>query len=116
MKVITIVPAIYNVIIHVFSSIGSEARLAGRSIMVLLALAILLGSIFATIWLCVLAMLFVYLSSLQWNPLWSLLLIIGINLVFLIIVLYIMSKAKNNLTFHKTRQQFTSLAEFCDDC
>lgn len=105
-KIITIVPTIINLFTNTVHLIGYEARLAGRSLLKLLILAFMVASLLTTTWIGLLAMLFIYLTSLHWNMILSLLIISVLNILLLIIILVSMTKLKKNLTFPMTRSQF----------
>lgn len=81
-----------------------EARSAGKSIVSLLILYLIAGSLLTSTWLCIIAMCFIYFISLHLSWILSLLIIVIVNLLLLIITTLVVSKAKNNLSFEKTRQ------------
>lgn len=104
-KIIMAVPLIYNFARNLSSLVGMEARLAGKTLVVLVMLAIMGGIVLASVWLCLLAMFFIYLTANHWTPLQSLALLLGLNIVLLCIIGFVMSKCKKNLTFPETRRQ-----------
>ena len=73
LKIIMLVPTLFSVFNNIRVLVGWEARRAGKSIAILLLLSILAGSIITTIWLCLLAMLFLYFISLHWSEIQALL-------------------------------------------
>jgi len=104
-KIIMAIPSIFNFIHHLTSLVGMEARLAGRSLIILVMLSIVGGILLAAIWICVLAMFYIYLIAWHWSPLQILALITVLNIVLLFIIGWVMSKFKRNLTFPETRRQ-----------
>jgi hypothetical protein len=115
LKIIMLVPTLFSVFSNISVLIGWEARRAGKSIAILLLLSIVAGSIITTIWLCLLAMLFLYLISLHWSEIQALLCIALLNAVLLIIIGIIMSKVKNNLSFPAVRRQLQIISQLRED-
>lgn len=97
------VPTLLSLTGRIGSLIGFEARLASQSLVGIIMLAIFSALLLTSAWLCLLAMLFVYLSSLHWSPLLVLLALFGLNLILLLIVCRRMTKYKKRLLFPKTR-------------
>ncbi|MHB1949224.1 MAG: hypothetical protein ACYCQI_14040 [Gammaproteobacteria bacterium] len=107
------VPTIFNFVTNLCGLISSEARLAGRSIVMILILAVFLASLLTTTWLCLVAMLFVYLiTHLSWMA--SLGVILGLNLLLVLMVGLLIARAKKNLTFPETRSQLSELVNLRD--
>ena len=97
------VPTLLSLMGRIGSLIGLEARLAGKSLVSIIVLAFLSALLLTSTWLCVLGMLFVYLTSLHWSTQLILLTLLGFNLILLIIVCRMMTKYKKRLLFPKTR-------------
>ncbi len=98
------VPTLLSLIGKIVSIIGFEARLAGRSLVSILMLTIISALLLTSIWLCMLAMLFVYLYSLQWPIPFILLTLIGVNLILLVIISIKIMKHKKRLLLPETHQ------------
>lgn len=90
---------------HVTVLVSAEARLAGKSLVALCFLGCCAFIFFASAWLCVLALLFVYLTSWHMSPIVSLTIIFLLNAMLLVIMTLWMSRVKKNLFFPATRQQ-----------
>jgi hypothetical protein len=106
LNLIILVPTIFSLFSKIFALVGLEARLAGRSLVTILILAILFGMVLTTTWLCVLSLLLVYLIT-QMSLVLSLGIIIAINLFLLLVIAFAMSKMKNNLSFPVIRRHFS---------
>lgn len=104
-KIVMLIPTLFGLITKISTLIGFEARLAGRSIVVLLILSLVVGSLLTTIWLCVLAILSFYLISWHWSWVQSFVFIAMLNILLLILIGFIMSRVKENLTFPILRKQ-----------
>lgn len=102
LRYLMIVPVIYSLISHLFSLISSEAHLAKRSLTTIFILSFLVGSIITSTWLCLLAILFLYLISLPLSWIFALFLILILNIVIIMIIGLILLKAKENLFFPET--------------
>src|SRR5580698_3209762 len=85
------IPTLLSLIGKIGSLIGFEIRLASKSLISIIILALLSALLLTSSWLCVLAMLFVYLTSLHWSTQCILLALFGLNLILLLIVLCIIA-------------------------
>jgi len=110
-KLLVLVPTLFSLIGKVVTLAGYEAKLAGRSLIVIIILSLLAGVLFATTWLGILAMLFMYLVSLQLSWQISLFILIIVNLCCLAIILCVMNKIKKNLLFPETREQLREVSK-----
>lgn len=98
------IPVIFGLISHAFSLIEWEAQRAKRSFVLILILWLVMGSLLTATWLCLLAMFFIYLSSLKLSLLLSLFIIFMLNIFLLLIVSLIILKIKNHLFFPVARR------------
>lgn len=96
-------PTLLSILNKITSLIRFEMRLAGRSIVNIIILAILCALLLTSAWLCLLAMLFIYLTSLQWSIQFVLLILFALNLLLFLIVFRIITKHRQNLIFPETR-------------
>lgn len=109
LNLVVIIPTIFSVVRKTFALIGFEARLAGRSIILICVLSLIAVILLSSIWLGLLVMLFLYLTTvLQWSLQHSMLLITALNILMLVIVGLVIVKAKKNLSFPETRRQLRS--------
>jgi hypothetical protein len=99
------VPSVLSLIGNLCGLIGHEARLASKSLVVIIALGVVSALICTSIWLCLLALLFFYFVSLQWSPQFSLLVIILLNIILLLIMFLCIKKYKTKLLFPETRKR-----------
>ncbi len=102
--VFSTLPSLYRLINHLLTLMKYETHLARRSVITLLLLYLLAGSLLASVWICLLAMLFMYFISLHLTWLTSLIILLILNILLLVIVLLSMLLVKNNLSFPKTRE------------
>jgi asparagine N-glycosylation enzyme membrane subunit Stt3 len=91
------------------SLMGEEARLAGRSVVKMIILAIFSGILLVSIWFSVLAMIFIYFSSILLSPYLSLLIIILLNILLLLFISIIMRSTKKKLFFNELRKEIADL-------
>lgn len=96
--------SLFKLIPNLILLVEMEVRDAGKSLIWLLILLLITGTLLTSIWLCILAMCFVYFISLHLSWLLSLFIIVIINILLLIITALIISKTTNHLSFKKTRQ------------
>ena len=95
--------SLFKIVPNFILLIELEARSAGKSIIALLILYLIAGTLITSIWLCILAMCFVYFISLNLSWLLSLFIIVIVNILLLVITALVITKSKNNLSFEKTR-------------
>ena len=69
MSVLMVLPSLFNIITHVFALIDQEVRAAGRGLLHLVLLLIVTATLLVSIWFCVLALLFMYLTT-EWHLSW----------------------------------------------
>lgn len=115
LSAITVVPSIFRFSISFVHSFSSELRLAGKSIVSLLIFLVVFGILLTTTWICLLSILFVFLTSLAWTALHALLLLLLINIVLVVIILIAILKIRRTLTFPETRQLFREVVNPNDD-
>jgi len=102
-KLLFFLPTLFGFVGNFFALVEIEARLAGRNLVTLLVLYLMLGSLLTSLWLCLLGLLFLYLITVQSSWALGLMIILVFNLLFLIIIGIIMIRLKNNLLFPETR-------------
>lgn len=88
---------------------GLEAKLAGRTIITLTLLSIILVFIVLSTWLSLLLLVFIFLVSLHYTLLFASLVITGLNFFLLIILYFSMVRIKKNLYFPATRRQLANM-------
>lgn len=96
-------PSAFGLISGVFSLIEHEARVTSRNLASLLILSIIMLALITSTWLCVLTMLFIYLTF-YLSSMISLLIILILNVLLLTIIALMISVKKDNLFFPETRQ------------
>ena len=103
LRAVMTVPMLFGVIGNIFSLLEIEARNTGRSIFYILMLCIFTVSVLTTTWVCLLAMLFLWLVSLQLSWQLSLFVLVVVNLVLLLLMIWMITALKKNLFFPETR-------------
>lgn len=98
-----ILPTLYNLVGKVFTLASYEAKLAGKSLIKIIIIAIVSGIVVATTWLCLLAIYGLFLVSLGWSYKTTLLIIVLINLFILGILALLIMYTEKNLSFRATR-------------
>ena len=73
LRVVTLVPTLFSVFNNVTALVGWEAKRAGKSAVSIVLFAFFAASLLTTIWVCLLAILFLYLVSIQWGQIQALL-------------------------------------------
>ncbi len=115
LRLVLLLPSIVSVISKITKLIHYEARQASQSIGVLIAFAVIFAVISFSAWLCVLAIVLMYLLSLHVSVLLSLSALLGLNLLILIICCFVMAGAKKKLSFPITRQKVRDLCDTLRD-
>jgi hypothetical protein len=105
LNLIILIPTFYKLVGKVLCLVSYEAQLAGKTIIKLLLLAIASAVILASTWLCLLALIAVYLISLGISNILTITIIILLNILILILLMFIAHKSEKNLSFRTTRHQ-----------
>lgn len=100
-----IVPRIFSYIGNLKTLVKLEARLAGRSLAIIIMLSLVAASLLTIIWICVLSLLFLYFVSLHWSVMSSLVIILLLNIILLMMIGFKILKLKRNLFFPETCEQ-----------
>lgn len=114
-KTILLVPNLVNIVSNITTLINIESRLTGRTLLSLIVFAVILGTLLVSTWMCVLALLFVWLTSLLWSPIYILLMIGMLNIIMSIIISVVIVKLKSNLLFPATRRTCRNLRKQYQD-
>lgn len=101
---VTVLPSIYRIATNIPRLLEADVRSTERSIFMILCLAVI-GLVFLfSSWVCLLAILYLYLVSSQLSAMMSLFIIFILNFLLLIIVGLKMANKKNNVMFPGIRQ------------
>lgn len=109
------IPTLFNLVAKIFNLIGLEARLAGKSLVSIIILSVMVVLLFTTTWICVMLLIFFYLLSLSWTIMESLFIIMTLNLILLIIVAFSINKFKKRLLFPETRRRIRHARKVYED-
>lgn len=101
---VKMVPALFSLFNHFLLLVELDARRAGKSLITISVLALILVFLLTSIWICLLGMVLIGLLSLKLSWIVSLLIIMGINILLFIIMGLIIVRLKNKLFFPKTRR------------
>lgn len=105
LNLLFLAPTFFNILGKIATLVELEARLAGKSLIRLIVLSVVFGTLLTATWLGVLAVLFSYLQSLLLSPILSLFILLLLNVVLLVIIGLCLSKTKKNLLFPEIRHQ-----------
>jgi uncharacterized membrane protein YqjE len=105
LNLVMLLPTFYGLAGKVLALVGYETRLAGRSIVKILLLAFFAAIVLASTWLCLLAMLAIYLVSLGLSYLVTMAIIFSVNLLILIVIMNMIKRSERNCHFRATRRQ-----------
>ena len=100
-----LIPSLFSLLCNITTLIRIEARLAGRSLVIIIGLLMLLGTVLVSTWFCILALLFIYLTSLQLSTAVSLLIILLLNILTIVLITSMAFRHKKNLLFPETCRQ-----------
>jgi hypothetical protein len=93
----SLLPSILGLLSNLTSLIRIEAGAAGKRLTALIILAITIGFLLVSSWLCLLALLFIYLTSLHLTMTMCIVTLLITNLILLSIVSLVALRIKNNL-------------------
>lgn len=110
-----ITQAYFNVAKDTASLAGAEARLAGKSLINIVALLSFLKYLVVVTWLSICSILALYLISLQYSLLVAFSAVTLLNVLAIIITVSLLLKAKNRLSFPATRRQLQGLNNLEDE-
>jgi hypothetical protein len=105
LKLVLLATNVFGFVENITAVVRSEACRIGKSVLVLMVLSFLLSSILICTWISLLGMLLVYYLSLHWSLLFSLSMILLLNIIFLAIIGLILSRVKNSLLSPLGRNQ-----------
>lgn len=109
LNLIALVPNFVSFTRNLIRLIESEARLAGRSLLLIAMLSLVMAALLASTWFCSLALLALYLVSIHWSWMEAIFLVIILNLVLIIIVGVKIMRAKENLFFPASSEKLKNL-------
>lgn len=98
-----VIPAVYSFVSRLVTLVEEDAKLSARSLAFLMIIAFILASLFTSAWLCLMAMLFFYLTPAYFTLYGSLTIIIFCHLVLMMIFSLMVIKMKNKLFFPNVR-------------
>lgn len=102
-ELVRVVMTLFKFIPNFIMLLELESQEAQKSLIALLVLYLIATTLMITTWICVLAMVYVYLTSMHISSLEALVLIVVFNLLLLVITALLMLNKKNQLAFSKTR-------------
>lgn len=90
---------------EVFELACLEGRLAGRSLLTILAVVITISFLAVTTWIFLLAALTYFLTTIGLGWQWSLLLMVVLNLLLIFLLTMLIVRLRHDLSFSETRRQ-----------
>ena len=103
-SLISVIPAIWNIINNLLAHVEHDAQLAGRTLLTIVLLCLAFLALLTSAWLGLMGILLVWFVSLHLSWMLSLFIILVFNVLFLIILGLIIFNIKNNLFFPQTCQ------------
>lgn len=94
-----------TIISEVLEILSLEARLAGKSLLIILALLVVAGLVVITTWLLFMAALVFLLIHVSVSSLTAVLAVIGFNIILLGGIILLIKKLHRNVYFPATRRQ-----------
>lgn len=102
-----IIGTYFKLISDVFKIFNLESLLAKKSLIKIIILALFAGVILFSTWLSLLGLLLIYLIQLHYGWIISMSAIALLNILILLIIVFIIMRLKNNLSFSATRRQIS---------
>jgi hypothetical protein len=96
-NLLLLLPSLLSLFSNLTSLIKIQAGVAGKRLIVLIVLAVAIAFLLLSSWLCLLALLFIYLTSLQLSMVMCVSIIFIANTILLFIVSLAALRVKNNL-------------------
>lgn len=93
-ELILLIPTLFGLLERLSAFAQGKARVAGKHLVTVAILSSIALVLLMSTWLCVLGLLFFYLTSLQLNLVMSLFILLGLNIFLLLVVLWIISRNK----------------------
>jgi hypothetical protein len=103
LNLVILLPTLYNLVGKIVALASYEARLAGKSLIKIIIIAIMSGILLASTWLCLSAIYGLYLVSLGLSYQVTLFVIVLVNLLILCIFAILIMYTEKNLSFRATR-------------
>jgi hypothetical protein len=114
-SLLLLIPNLFRVINNMTRLIKQDAYLAGRSVVLIITLAVMLACLLTSTWLGILAVIFVCLIKLKWSWIIATTIVFLLNFLLLLVIGMVISKAKENLSFPATRRQLCRKKACHDD-
>lgn len=111
MRIVLLATNLFGFASNLTALLKYETHMAGKSLAKIVVLSLLIVMFLSCIWLCLLAMLLVYLISLQFSLIAAISIMLGINLLLVFIVTFMLCKARRVMFFPITREQFSNIFE-----
>lgn len=105
-RVLAIAPLVRSAASHFMEAIESDAQSAKKQIILLAVFIILFGVFLFSAWLCLMTLLFVYLSSLSLSLLVCSFILFVLNFLCLLIAALVLVNIKNNALFPQINELF----------
>ncbi len=110
MELILILPNVISFVSNLTKLISYEARLAAKSIFVIIILSLICTSLLSISWLCLLCLLYIYLLTYLSTAI-SLLIVFFVNTIILLFFGLLLLHTKKNLEFTETRENICAMMQ-----
>lgn len=114
-QLIMLIPNILNLVTNLTSLIQLETKLAGRSLVTLISLAVVFGTLLVSSWLIVMGIIFLILQTYQWSLMQALLLVFALNIVLLGLIGFLLAREKKELFYPGTRRLLKNIRSNLED-
>lgn len=104
LKIIFLIPALMSLFGNLFSMIQSELASMRKKLIALVILAVFSIVLMSSMWFCINALIFTYLTNLNLSVITSLVIMLSLNFLILIIISLIIALLKLDLSFPETRK------------
>lgn len=104
-----LVKSLVSMIGEIFELAALEIKLAGHSVIRIIALSVILLFIFVTLWISLMAMIVYGTTMLGLTIMWGLIFVMAFNLLIALILFTLILRSKKNLSLPRTRNQLTLL-------
>lgn len=104
LKYVLLLPALMNLFGNLLSMIQSELADMRKKLVILVVLALFSMVLMSSMWLCINALIFTYLTNLNLSITTSLVILLSLNFLILIIIGLVIALQKIDLSFPETRK------------
>lgn len=109
LKTLLLIPAVLSLLGNLFSMIHAELATMRKKLILLIMLAIFSIVLMSSVWFCLNALIFTYLTNLHLSMTTSLVLMLSLNLLIFIIICLCIALVKIDPSFPQTRKAISEV-------